>query len=89
MTAALDDLSASGINVTNFEEFCKREEEKARKKNEEQREFIDVKFSEETKTVEDNSADDRNDFVLSGKNKIDVAVRFLKSFLLKARLNCA
>ena len=81
--------SACGLNITPFEEFCKREEEKKQKKNAEQRDFIDLEFSKETNSDGDNSADDEKVFVLFGKNKIDVAARLLKSFLLKATLRGA
>ncbi len=76
-------LSASGINVTPFEEFCKQQEEKERKK------YIDVKLSEEADSADERIADDKNVFALSGKNRVDANVRFIKAFLLKARLNCA
>ena len=82
-------LNSCGVNVTQFEEFCKQQEEKERKKNAEQRGFIDVRFSEKTKTIEDNSVNDKKAFVLCGKNRIDANVIFIKIFLLKARLKSA
>ena len=75
-----------GTPITPFEEFCKQQEEKERKKKEAERQFIDLPSEEKPKKI---SVSDEKKIVLSGKNKIDVTVKFLKAFLLKARLNCA
>ena len=79
-------LSASGVNVTPFEEFCKQQEVKERKKKEAEQKYIDVKFSDASKEI---SVPDEKKFSLYGKNKVDAAVIFLKAFLLRARLKSA
>ena len=79
-------LSASGVNVTPFEEFCKQQEEKERKKKEAERQFIDIPIAENTEQI---SVPVENKITLSGKNKVDAAVIFLKAFLLRARLKSA
>jgi hypothetical protein len=79
-------LSSCGVNITPFEEFCKQQEEKERKKKEAEIKYIDVTFSDAAKEI---SVTDEKKFSLSGKNKIDAAVIFLKAFLLKARLKSA
>ena len=79
-------LSASGVNVTPFEEFCKAQEEKERKKKEAEQKYIDVVFSDASKEI---SVPVENKITLYGKNKVDAAVIFLKAFLLKARLKSA
>ncbi len=79
-------LSASGVNVTPFEDFCKQQEEKERKKKEAEQKYIDVKFSDASKEI---SVPDEKKFSLYGKNKVDAAVIFLKAFLLRARLKSA
>ena len=78
--------SASGVNVTPFEEFCKQQEEKERKKKEAERQFIDIPIAENTEQI---SVPNEKKFSLSGKNKVDAAVIFLKAFLLRARLKSA
>ena len=75
-----------GTPITPFEEFCKQLEEKERKKNEAERQFIDIPIAENTEQI---SVPVENKITLSGKNKIDVTVKFLKAFLLKARLKSA
>ncbi len=79
-------LSASGVNVTPFEEFCKQQEEKERKKKEAEQKYIDVEFSYASKEI---SVPVENKITLYCKNKIDAAVIFLKAFLLRARLKSA
>ena len=79
-------LNSCGVNVTHFEEFCKQQEEKERKKKEAERQFIDVPIDENTKQI---SVPDEKKFFLYGKNKVDAAVIFLKAFLLRARLKSA
>ena len=79
-------LSASGVNVTPFEEFCKQQEEKERKRNEAEQKYIDVKFSDASKEI---SVPAEKKITLYGKNKVDAAVIFLKAFLLKVGLKSA
>ena len=75
-----------GTPITPFEEFCKQQEEKERKKKEAEQKYIDVKFSDASKEI---SVSVDKTITLSGKNKIDAAVIFLKTFLLRARLKSA
>ena len=75
-----------GTPITPFEDFCKAQEEKERKKKEAEIKYIDVKFSDAAKEI---SVPAEKKFSLSGKNKIDAAVIFLKAFLLRARLKSA
>ena len=75
-----------GTPITPFEEFCKQQEEKERKKKEAERKFIDIPIAENTEQI---SVPDEKKFSLYGKNKVDAAVIFLKAFLLRARLKSA
>ncbi|MBR4555167.1 MAG: AAA family ATPase [Ruminococcus sp.] len=75
-----------GTPITPFEDFCKAQEEKERKKKEAEIKYIDVKFSDAAKEI---SVPAEIKVSLSGKNKIDAAVIFLKAFLLRARLKSA
>ena len=75
-----------GTPITPFEEFCKQQEEKERKKKEAEQKYIDVKSSDASKEI---SVPAENKITLSGKNKVDAAVIFLKAFLLRARLKSA
>ena len=75
-----------GTPITPFEEFCKQQEEKERKKKEAERQFIDIPIAENTEQI---SVPVENKITLSGKNKVDAAVIFLKAFLLRARLKSA
>ena len=79
-------LNSCGVNVTPFEEFCKQQEEKERKKKEAERQFIDIPIAENTEQI---SVPAEKKFFLYGKNKVDAAVIFLKAFLLRARLKSA
>ena len=75
-----------GTPITPFEEFCKQQEEKERKKKEAEQKYIDVKFSDASKEI---SVPAEKKISLYGKNKVDAAVIFLKAFLLRARLKSA
>ena len=56
-------LNLCGVNVTPFEEFCKQQEEKERKKKEAERQFIDIPSEEKPKKI---SVSDQKKIVLSG-----------------------